>query len=131
MAMLAARDLQSFSELVLELHRRSAMFGEDMSNNVDKVLGFRAPKWLDEPLHARGIDRLKDSKEVIEAALQNTAREYQNRLAAKMEECAAAARVLGLVVVCDDAHAAAAAVRAGKVQLKQFFSHRHDPRGSL
>jgi hypothetical protein len=100
-------------------------------NRVDEVLGFEAPRWLDEVFSKRRIDRQKADKTEIEAALHDVVNVERNRLRSALYDAARAADVLGMKVIAEDLRTSAVQASRTSTDLKKFFSQRSDPRVDL
>lgn len=97
-------------------------------NRVDEVLGFQAPKWVDEIVTRRKIDRREGRPEDIEQALRAEVIEHEGRLIAALRASEDLARMLGHAVAAADLRSMHKQLQRTPPALRAFYSHPRDPR---
>jgi hypothetical protein len=97
------------------------------ANRVDEVLGFKAPKWVDEIVMRRKIDRRSGDLTEIEHVLSDEAWKVHTMLLHVTESSALSARALGYTVIEADLARHRAAAQEHEVRLPRVLRAHERP----
>jgi hypothetical protein len=97
------------------------------ANRIDEVLGFKAPRWVDEIVFRRNIDRQNDSLAEIERAVAEVV-EHEGRLIAALRASEDLARSLGHDVIASDLRGMHKQLQRTPPNIRAFYQHMRDPR---